>query len=165
MVRRTHLAIITTIGAALAYSAPATAATVTISPSQRQVIGGTPLTVKVTSDTAGEIVIRQARDGSKRDVLPSCQIRDADLKDGKWYGGVALKKIDYTTPGVPVTVKLNSAQLTFFGGDFVWFLAANSKPGQRCYDPPTQFTRITAWQVPPGGGDSVVGYAPLVRIL
>lgn len=164
MVRRSSLALFTTIGAAVTL-APTASAAVTITSSARQVVGGQQLTVKVTSDSAGEIVIRQARNGTKRDVLPSCTIRDTDLDDGPWYGGPALKKIDYTTPGVPVTVKINTAQLGFFGGDLTWFLAANSRPGQRCYDPPTQFTRISAWQIPSSGGDSLVGYAPLTRLI
>lgn len=167
MVRRTHLALITTIGAAATLAPAASAATLTVSPSQRQVIVGTPLTVKVTSDTAGEIIVRQARSGSKRDYTPGCYGRnEPNLEDGKkWIGGVALATITYTTPGVPVTVKVNSGNLGFFGGDLLSFLAANSRPGHRCYDPPTQFTRISAWQAKPGVWASDVGYAPLVRII
>lgn len=166
MVRRSSFMLFTTIGAAAVLAPSASAVTVSISSSTRQVIGGAPLSVKVTSDTAGPIVIRQSRNGSKRDFTPGCYGRnEPDLEDGKqWIGSAAIKTIDYTTPGVPLTVKLNSAVLGFYGGDLLSFLAASSRPGHRCYDPLTQFTRISAWQSVPGQWDEVAAHTPLVRL-
>lgn len=129
----------------------------------RQIVGGTPLSVKVTSDTAGEIVIRQAR-LDKRDFYPGCTPAwEPDVTSGPWVGGAARKTVAYTTPGVPVTVPLNSGQIEFFGGDLLSFLWAAAPSGKRCYDPPTQFTQISAWQY--GAGEPSVALAPLKRLI
>ncbi len=149
--------------AAAAIAQPASAATLTITPSARQVVGGIPLSVKITSDTAGEIVIRQAR-VNKQDFYPGCVPPwEPDVTTGSWVGGAARKTITYTTPGVPATVRLNSGQIEFFGGHIDSFLWAAAPSGKRCYDPPTQFTRISAWQY--DAAEPSVALAPLKRVL
>lgn len=151
------------LAATLLAASSASAATLSITPSTRQAVGGLPLSVKITSDTAGEIVIRQARI-DKRDFYPGCYAhREADVTTGPWVGSAARKTITYSTPGVPVTVRLNSGQIEFFGGDILSFAWAAAPSGKRCYDPPTQFTRISAWQY--DAAEPSVALAPLVRIL
>ncbi len=133
-------------GLASAAVAPgASAATLTLSASPAYAVAGQTVTLKVTSDTAGPIEIRQVRksraSGPGRCSFPGLYW-DSYISSPK-----PLRTIEYPTPGATVTVKIPVTSTFMFGGNLLDDLRPQGPhPEDECRDGLSQYTRIGAFQ-------------------
>lgn len=131
------------LAAAAAPAASANALTLTASPAYA--IAGQTLTLKVTSDTAGPIEIRQVR--KNRGTGPG-RCPATGLYWDTWITSPRpLRTIDYPTPGAVVTVKIPVTRTVQFGGNLIDDLRPQgAHPEDECRDGLSQYTRIGAFQ-------------------
>lgn len=143
---RTLAVAASTAGLVIASGAPAaSASTLTVAASPAYGIVGQTLTVKVTSDAAGPIEIRQVR---KNRLTGPGRCPASGLYWDTWITSPkALRTIDYPTPGTPVTVKIPVASTGLFGGNLIDDLRPQgAHPEDECRDGLSQYTRIGAFQ-------------------
>jgi hypothetical protein len=128
--------------------------------------GGAKVTGKVRSDTAGPIVIAQAR-VSRLDGPGRCSTTGTYTPINFFAQGKALRTIDYPTPGAWVSFSFSGGSLQFVGGNpYDSVVPRGNQPAdeQRCLDPLTQFTKLAAVQGPTEAGYSGETERPLTRI-
>lgn len=131
------------VAVAAAPAASANALTLTATPAYA--VAGQTLTLKVASDTAGPIEIRQVR--RNRSTGPG-RCPASGLYWDTWITAPkALRTIDYPTPGAVVTVKIPVTSTGLFGGNLLDDLRPpGAHPEDECRDGLSQYTRIGAFQ-------------------
>lgn len=148
------------LGAGLSL-APTASAAVSLTSSASYTYAGASVTLKVSSDVAKTIEIRQGR--ANRLSGPGRCILSYTFA-GDWLAGRVLRTIDYTTPGTVVTVTIPATSLQFVGGNLLAGLPNGVPEDSRCDDYATQFTQIGAWQSA-GYLETDVALRPLVRLI
>lgn len=144
--RVVRTSILAASAAGLAFAAPgASAATLTLSASPAYAVAGQTLTLKVSSDTAGPIEIRQVR--KNRSTGPGRCPASGLYWDSLISSPKPLRTIAYTTPGTTVTVKIPVTSTSMFGGNLLDDLRPQGPyPENECRDGLSQYTRVGAFQ-------------------
>lgn len=142
---RTSLAVVVAAGLTACAAPAASASTLTLTASPAYAIAGQTLTLKVTSDTAGPIEIRQVR--RNRGTGPG-RCPASGLYWDTWISSPKpLRTIEYPTPGTTVTVRIPVARTGLFGGNLIDDLRPQgAHPEDECRDGLSQYTRIGAFQ-------------------
>lgn len=142
---RTLAVAVAATGLATTAAPAASASTLTLSASPAYAVAGQTLTVRITSDTAGPIELRQVR---KNRLTGPGRCPASGLYWDTWISSPKpLRTIAYPTAGAVVTVKVPVTSTGLFGGNLIDDLRPQgAHPEDECRDGLSQYTRIGAFQ-------------------